>query len=189
MFTIVMGLVLLRNRLWRAFFLCTLEIFQKRKFFDTFFFLYECYWYSFFPLVLNLGNIGLQCSIWHIVMLKARYMCIINGISLTSLNFCIHRWLKINRTSMCACIGKTYAFFLSHINYFPQWWLGFVRDLKNPIVGGKFKCAILITCYPRQIKSLYVKSTLHWIIYKTSIYWINVESNFILMWLAVCFSS
>ena len=63
-----------------------------------------------------------------------------------------------------------------------------VIDLKNLIVGGKFKCAILITCYPRQIKSLCVKSTRHWIIYKTSIYWINVESNFILMWLTLCFS-
>ena len=63
-----------------------------------------------------------------------------------------------------------------------------VIDLKNLIVGGKFKCAILITCYPRQIKSLCVKSTRHWIIYKTSIYWINVESNFTLMWLTLCFS-
>ena len=63
-----------------------------------------------------------------------------------------------------------------------------VIDLKVLIVGGKFKCAILITCYPRQIKSLCVKSTRHWIIYKTSIYWINVESNFILMWLTLCFS-
>lgn len=55
------------------------------------------------------------------------------------------------------------------------------------IVGGEFQCAILITRYPRQIKSLCVRSTRHWIIYKTSIYWINVESNFILMWLTVCF--
>lgn len=63
-----------------------------------------------------------------------------------------------------------------------------IIDLNDLIVGGKFKCAILITCYPRQIKSLCVKSTLLWITYKTSIYWINVGSNFILMWLTVCFS-
>lgn len=63
-----------------------------------------------------------------------------------------------------------------------------IIDLNDLIVGGKFKCAILITCYPRQIKSLCVKSTLFWITYKTSIYWINVGSNFILMWLTVCCS-
>lgn len=63
-----------------------------------------------------------------------------------------------------------------------------IIGLNDLIVGGKFKCAILITCYPRQIKSLCVKSTLLWITYKTSIYWINVGSNFILMWLTVCFS-
>jgi len=45
-----------------------------------------------------------------------------------------------------------------------------IIDLNDFIVGGKFKCAILITCYPRQIKSLCVKSTLLWITYKTSIY-------------------
>lgn len=73
-------------------------------------------------------------------------------------------------------------------NYFSQRSFEFATDLHNLIVGGRLKCAILITCYPRQIKSLCVKSTRRWIIYKTSIYWINVESNFILMWLTVCSS-
>lgn len=70
-------------------------------------------------------------------------------------------------------------------NYCPRWSWEFVTDLRNLIAVGRFKCTILITCYPRQIKSLCVKSARHWIIYKTSIYWINVESNFILMWLTV----
>lgn len=61
------------------------------------------------------------------------------------------------------------------------------KDLNDLIVGGKFKCAILITSYPRQIKSLCVKSSRCWITYKRSIYWINVRSNFILMWLTADF--
>lgn len=61
------------------------------------------------------------------------------------------------------------------------------KDLNDLIVGSKFKCAILITSYPRQIKSLCVKSSWCWITYKRSIYWINVRSNFILMWLTADF--
>lgn len=104
-------------------------------------------------------------------------------------------WSEMYMLLLCVCkdiyiikIRILQKVSLPHTNYFSQWSFEFVIDLNNLIVGGKFKCAILITCYPRQIKSLCVKSTRHWIIYKTSIYWINVEFNFILMWLTVCFS-
>lgn len=89
------------------------------------------------------------------------------------------RWL-----GSCPVRGRSLTFFLALWSSL----MSHIIDLNDLIVGGKFKCAILITCYPRQIKSLCVKSTLLWITYKTSIYWINVGSNFILMWLTVCFS-
>lgn len=89
------------------------------------------------------------------------------------------RWL-----GSCIVRGQSLTLFLALWSSL----MSHIIDLNDLIVGGKFKCAILITCYPRQIKSLCVKSTLLWITYKTSIYWINVGSNFILMWLTVCFS-
>lgn len=120
---------------------------------------------------------------------KARHILMMNGIFLTFLRFgrykvcrstyiCVGRVCMYTHTCMSPCSQqvciskKGYAFSKTP----PSQKLFFTIiicaciALNNLTVDGRFKCAILITCYPRQIKSLYVKSTQHWIIYKTSIY-------------------